>query len=500
MAGAGGGAGAALVVAALLGPATSLSPFYSTDDCPLVVLTEECNGEREGRLCFSGPPEAEVVINTTHGALSLFWSVTSRLSNRDDDSPPSTPDLPEEPPPTSSFHPNHTVNLTSRFLHLYPVDEWKAKWFTDDYFQLVNPHWFDFPPPPRRYHLMFAGLYALLTVTSFTGNFLVIFMISNCRSLRTPSNLLVLNLAVSDLMMLSKGPIFIYNSLHFGPALGIAGCQLYGFLGGLCGTASIMTLAAIALDRYFVIANPLDPSLKSTRIVWIVLIWTYSAVFAGLPVVGRNLGIKPYVPEGYLTSCSFDYLDWSFSNKVFVLSFFVAAWVFPFCIISLSYVGICRQVLRVGMARRGQEKEKRKRELRLAVVVIFVVAIWFLSWTPYAVVALLGITGNKDLITPFYSMVPAVFCKTSACIDPFVYSLSHPRMRVELFKLVCRKRYDIARANTQKTIWKTEGSINAKFSRTKGGIYGSVCSISKYNEVGRDSECVDLQNIRIELA
>ncbi|CAB0005615.1 unnamed protein product [Nesidiocoris tenuis] len=388
------------------------------------------------------------------------------------------------------------------YVNSYPLDEWRSVLFTDDYLKLVNPHWFSFPPPPHRDHFIFAAIYGLLTVVSVTGNFLVIFMMIRsviCRSLRTPSNLLVANLALSDFIMLTKGPIFIYNSLHFGPALGIAGCQVYGFFGGLSGTASIMSLSAIALDRYSVIANPLDTPLKFTRFVWIAFIWIYAAFFSILPVIGRSLGIKPYVPEGYLTSCSFDYLDDSFSNKVFIMSFFVAAWVLPFCVISLSYAGICRQVVQVGMARRGQEKEKRKRELRLAVVVIIVVAIWFLSWTPYAVVGLLGITGNKGMLAPFYSMVPAVFCKTSACVNPFIYSLSHPRMRRELFKLVCRKKYDAARANTQKTIWKTEGSINAKFSRNKGGLYDSTNSVYKFNDTGRDSEIMDLKNIKIEI-
>lgn len=43
------------------------------------------------------------------------------------------------------------------------------------------------------------------------------------RSLRTPSNMLVLNLAVSDLLMNSKAPVFIYNSFHLYPKTGWLG-------------------------------------------------------------------------------------------------------------------------------------------------------------------------------------------------------------------------------------------------------------------------------------
>jgi r-opsin len=43
------------------------------------------------------------------------------------------------------------------------------------------------------------------------------------RHLRTPANIIIMNLAISDFFMLIKMPIFLYNSLLQGPALGIKG-------------------------------------------------------------------------------------------------------------------------------------------------------------------------------------------------------------------------------------------------------------------------------------
>ncbi|CAB3365660.1 Hypothetical predicted protein [Cloeon dipterum] len=52
------------------------------------------------------------------------------------------------------------------------------------------------------------------------------------------------------------------------------------------------------------------------------------------------------------------------------------------------------------------------------------------AWTSYAPVALVGCFGsNRAVLTPFASMVPAVFSKTVACIDPWVYAISHPKFR-----------------------------------------------------------------------
>ena len=100
-----------------------------------------------------------------------------------------------------------------------------------------------------------------------------------------------------------------------------------------------MSLSAVAIDRYLVISRPLDLAKKPTRThayITVLLIWIYSAVFASMPL----LGFGKYVPEGYLTSCSFDYLSDDVGTRIFILTFFLAAWVTPFTIIISCYSAI----------------------------------------------------------------------------------------------------------------------------------------------------------------
>ncbi|XP_014218018.1 opsin, ultraviolet-sensitive-like, partial [Copidosoma floridanum] len=65
---------------------------------------------------------------------------------------------------------------------------------------------------------------------------------------------------------------------------------------------------------------------------------------------------------------------------------------------------------------------------------ITIVFLFVASWTPYAVMALTGAFGNRALLTPGVTMIPACTCKTVACLDPYVYAISHPRYRLELQK------------------------------------------------------------------
>lgn len=287
----------------------------------------------------------------------------------------------------------------------------------------------------KKFSKNFGKLYRLLQ-TQYANNFFSIF--HRFRSLRTPANTLVINLAVSDFLMMLLGPTFIYNSLHEGPALSVKICRYYGFLGGLTGTASICTLTAIAIDRYNVVVYPLNPLRSTTRLrsrLMILICWLYALSFAIIPYL--EIGLSKYVPEGYLTACTFEYLDVNPDAKAFMFVYFIFAWVVPLCTIGYCYFYILRVVIHARSIQ--SNKDKSKTEAKLAIVIIGIIGLWFLAWTPYAIVALLGITSNEKYLTPFSSMLPAVFCKTSACFNPYLYAVNHPRFRSELRRLLgCR--------------------------------------------------------------
>lgn len=104
-----------------------------------------------------------------------------------------------------------------------------------------------------------------------------------------------------------------------------------------------MTLASIAVDRYYAIVHPLNPFKRTTsqRVTFMILfVWIYAALFSSLPLFGVN----NYTSEGYLTSCSFDYLSENMQHRMFVFIFFLASWLFPLIVIMFSYANIFRIV------------------------------------------------------------------------------------------------------------------------------------------------------------
>ena len=76
---------------------------------------------------------------------------------------------------------------------------------------------------------------------AFGGNLSVLRIFGRCQSLRTPSNMLVMNLAVSDLMlMITLMPELLYNFFTGGPwRFGDIGCQIHAFCGNWLALVSM---------------------------------------------------------------------------------------------------------------------------------------------------------------------------------------------------------------------------------------------------------------------
>ncbi|KAL1489279.1 hypothetical protein ABEB36_014208 [Hypothenemus hampei] len=311
---------------------------------------------------------------------------------------------------------------------------------------LIDPHWLQFPQPSENSYLALTICYLIIFIVGVSGNGLVILTFTRCKSLRTGANVLIGNLAISDSLMLIKMPLFIYNGFQRGPALGNLWCQIYGFVGGLSGTASIVCLTTIAFDRYQAVKFPLKSLTKKKTIFYLLIPWIYGLAFSLPPL----LGLHGYQYEGYLISCSFAYLSQNSSIKIYIFVFAFAAFVVPLCVISFSYINILQVVgdrataltgNQEGFVRHMKEEQKRKQDTKLALVVFSTICLWFLAWTPYAIVALLGVTGQKHLLTPTASMIPAVFCKTASALDPYVYAITHPKFQWELRRSRRRIQY-----------------------------------------------------------
>jgi len=72
-----------------------------------------------------------------------------------------------------------------------------------DMLHMIDSHWYQFAPMNPLWHAILGFIICVLGMTSIIGNGMVIYIFTTTKSLRTPSNLLVINLAVSDFFMMT---------------------------------------------------------------------------------------------------------------------------------------------------------------------------------------------------------------------------------------------------------------------------------------------------------
>ncbi|XP_067101204.1 opsin 4b [Osmerus mordax] len=299
---------------------------------------------------------------------------------------------------------------------------------------------------PDHAHYTIGSVILAVGITGMLGNFLVMYAFCRSKSLRTPANMFIINLAVTDfLMCVTQTPIFFTTSMHKRWIFGEKGCELYAFCGALFGICSMITLMVIAVDRYVVITRPLaSMGVMSRRRALIILAaaWLYSTGWSLPPFFGWSA----YVPEGLLTSCSWDYMTFTPLVRSYTMLLFTFVFFIPLFIIILCYCCIFRAIRRTtkavgkinGLNSRDSVKRinKMNSEWKMARIALIVILLYVISWAPYSCVALTAFSGYADMLTPYMNSVPAVIAKASAIHNPIIYAITHPKYRAAISRYV----------------------------------------------------------------
>lgn len=159
------------------------------------------------------------------------------------------------------------------------------------------------PAPPYTVWQQVLVTIALMVMCCGTvlGNTLVCLAVTLVRRLRTPSNLLIVSLAVSDLLVgLLVMPFAISYEILGAWVLGPTMCSVWTSLDVLLCTASILNLCVISVDRYLVITRPFQYAIKRNprrMALMIASVWLASGLISIPPLFGWQTEQKDYMCE-----------------------------------------------------------------------------------------------------------------------------------------------------------------------------------------------------------
>ncbi|XP_045560361.1 trace amine-associated receptor 13c-like [Salmo salar] len=146
--------------------------------------------------------------------------------------------------------------------------------------------------------------FSLISAVTVFLNVLVIISISHFKQLHTPTNLLILSLAVSDLLVgLIVIPVMTLAIMEPCWDFGKYFCVLYFYMGFLCTSLSLGNLVLISIDRYVAVCDPLlyHSKITITRIMCCISITWCCCIIYDAAVVKNFVNVQ--VPSRCLKEC-----------------------------------------------------------------------------------------------------------------------------------------------------------------------------------------------------
>ncbi|XP_056898222.1 teleost multiple tissue opsin 2b isoform X2 [Takifugu flavidus] len=252
----------------------------------------------------------------------------------------------------------------------------------------------------------------------FLNNFVVLLLFCKFKKLRTPVNMLLLNISVSDMLVCLFGTTLSFASSIRGRwLLGRSGCSWYGFINSCFGIVSLISLVILSYDRYSTLTVYNKQGINYRKpLLAVGGTWLYSLFWTVPPL----LGWSSYGIEGAGTSCSVSWTVQTAQSHAYIICLFTFCLGIPVLVMIYCYSRLLWAVKQVGRIRKTAA---RKREYHILFMVVTTAACYLVCWMPYGVVAMMATFGPPNIISPVASVVPSLLAKSSTVINPLIYIL-----------------------------------------------------------------------------
>uniref|UniRef100_A0A8C8SBK5 Neuropeptide FF receptor 1 n=1 Tax=Pelusios castaneus TaxID=367368 RepID=A0A8C8SBK5_9SAUR len=302
-----------------------------------------------------------------------------------------------------------------------------------------SPYYQHSPPVAALYIVSYLFIFALCMV----GNSLVCFIVLKNSRMRTVTNLFILNLAISDLLVgIFCVPTTLVDNLITGWPFSNGVCKMSGLVQGMSVSSSVFTLVAIAVDRFRCIIYPfksklsLLKALNTIAIIWIlaITIMCPSAVMLTVVQIEDHYVVYDNQSLAYpLYSC---YEAWPNSEmrKVYTTVLFAHIYVAPLTLIMAMYGRIGVKLYRSSgpVSKHRVESQEcctaavSRRKVKVIKMLILVAMLFMLSWLPLWTLMLFTDYAKLeddqiDLLTGYIFPFAHWLAFSNSSINPIIY-------------------------------------------------------------------------------
>ncbi|XP_076458612.1 QRFP-like peptide receptor [Babylonia areolata] len=277
--------------------------------------------------------------------------------------------------------------------------------------------------------------YVLIMVVDTVGNGLVMVVVAVNRKMRTPTNLLLVNLALADLLLcLLCMWVHLGNSLHqdwpFGPVI----CKVNMFAQVAVITSSVLTLTVISVERFVAIVFPLCRgwTLRLTTVL-IGVIWVIACSIASPQLHVRQLEeyefkdrhviiCREYWTQVYLDTTCLRY--WSPTKVLYHLLVGVVLFLVPILIMGVCYTVICVCLLcrKTPGAASSSSSSSAQTKRRVVRMLVMVVVVFVICWTPIHVIETITLFQPEHAATEETAYAALFIGYTNSALNPVMYA------------------------------------------------------------------------------
>ena len=266
--------------------------------------------------------------------------------------------------------------------------------------------------------------FCLIFPGSQAGNTDIGIIVYKTKTMRKPINFLVVNKAMSDLLLsifsmpLSIQEIYTDYFLIVGP-LGQFLCKLAYFLPLVSGLVSTQSLVLIAVDRFRAVVFPLRPPLIRSKLcpyvivsTWLVLtVMSTPAFFTKTYVYTGKLKCEWRSKESFV-----NYYSYAMPIVICAISFLLIIILYSIILFKLKSQKIPGEQL-ANVGRQRQQREENALKMVIAIVLGFAVC-----WLPYSIVFFLHVFASDigscgfEYFVSFALLMVRINCAINPCI------------------------------------------------------------------------------------
>ena len=325
--------------------------------------------------------------------------------------------------------------------------------------------------------------YCVQLLFSVLGNSLLIAIIKRSRRMKTITNYLIANMAVSDILITVLAVPRQITEILLGPRrwlidglLGSALCKSAYFLQDITIGVSILSLLAIAVDRYRGIVFPLRKRYTKPAKLCKIIVPTIWLISMGLQAI--YFYIFRLVTIDSKTYCAISWapkLDEKKSQEAHYIVIFVFLIAIPTCVVASLYSAI---ILNLNRSRhtRGQGSSRSmmserlredKKVIRIIIVILVAFIVCVMPFNLYAVLFYFVWDWKMPCGMENFAFAAFFILYSNASINPCIYFILNDKYRQGLVSILKALPF-VSKTATKST--ETFALVRLKNSRTSSGF------------------------------